>query len=131
MERETLDGYVVGTAQIPDAPALDLAALTPEAAEAIAVLVVALVQPLYTSAEAQVAATLLLVAQARRIADAVELYAPVPGELLEAPADDTSAAGCPHPEDQRVSFASSGNDDFFCKACETHIPQPHAGKERT
>jgi len=33
---------------------------------------------------------------------------------------------CAHPDDARVSFASAGNDDFFCRACQQHVARPLA-----
>ena len=46
----------------------------------------------------------------------------------EAPAAVVPPAdgGCDHPEHARVSMASPGNQDFFCRACEQMVPRPLA-----
>lgn len=37
-------------------------------------------------------------------------------------ADPSVDEGCPHPEDQRVSFRSAGDPDhWFCNGCKTHF----------
>lgn len=110
-----------------DTKPLDVSALTPEAVKAISALVVALVQPIYTTAEAQLSATLMIGQEMRRLADAVETFAPVPGELISGEVE--TAVECQHPEDRRKSFATNVDDDFFCLDCQTMVKRPHAAKE--
>lgn len=110
-----------------DAKPLDLAALTPEAVSAIASLVRALMQPIYTTLEAQVQATLMLGNEARRIADAATAFMAMP-DGPEVDREDVSA-GCQHPEDKRKSFATAVDDDFYCLDCNVMVKRPHAAKE--
>jgi len=96
--------------------------MTIDEQRAIAAMVVDLVQPVYTTAEAQVSATLLLVTEARRIADAIERYAPIDGALLQTEErTDAYGLGCVHPADHRTSMGSPGHDDFFCRVCERMV----------
>jgi len=101
--------------------------------KAIAAMVVELVQPVYTTLDAQLSATLLLGTELRRVADALERYAPVPGALLvsEPPDPQTGAEGelgCLHHVERRITFASSGNDDFYCQDCQVMVLQALTAK---
>jgi len=89
-------------------------------------------QPFLATATAQAAATVQLTDEVRALRVVLEAYV---GSLHAVPSDGPSvdddqlpAVACPHPEGLRVSFASSGSDDFFCKACQTMVARPHALK---
>ncbi len=112
-----------------DTKPLDLSALTPEAVQQIAALVLALVQPLYTATEAQVQATLMLGNEARRIADAAAAFMAMPDGPEVDRRELVVPGECQHPEERRKSFATSVDDDFYCLDCNTMVKRPHAAKE--
>ncbi len=104
---------------------LDLAGLQP-----LIALIVELTQPIYRTLQAQAAATVQLTDEIRAVR--VVLEASVAGRQAGAsdgPSvddDQVPDTSCVHPDASRVPFASSGSDDFYCKACAQMVLRPHA-----
>ncbi len=102
---------------------MDLAGLQP-----LIALIVELTQPIYRTLQAQAAATVQLTDEIRAVRVVLEAYVaglhtPSDGPSVD---DDQAEPGCVHPDASRVPFASSGSDDFYCKACAQMVLRPHA-----
>ncbi len=99
--------------------------MDPETLKAITQLVLNVLAPFLTTAQAQLAATVQLTDEVRRARVAIERSSLTPSDGPSVDDDQGADVPCTHPTDQRVSFASSGNEDFFCKACDELVTQPH------
>ncbi len=100
------------------------AGMDPETLKAITQLVLNVLQPFLATAQAQLAATVQLTDEVRALRVAAEAYVGVHGDAPEP--IEAADVPCSHPAASRVSFATSHDDDFHCKACGEMIRRPHA-----